>query len=241
MAGTGAECAWSGRFSSVSQQCGFLFDRACDGCCQLPRLRRRQCVQRQAKTIEVVFDEVRAIFENWEKRSDGFHYARKQEFWHTEGNFDFIGALSEERRAAWRIQFFTRAFASGIRKVCVMDASKLEIAAVRTYVEALPWPFPMERADNEIKTLTGDAKVVAYRHKDESGPEGGQVWILWVAAGDPNATVEIPVSGKVVTVAQTDGTKTQHEAKDGRITAELVGDKKMAPPIIAVDRRASAP
>src|SRR4051794_16200619 len=109
------------------------------------------------RTVERVFGEMCDVFERWESAAAGFHYARKREYWHTEGNFDFIGALSAERRAAWRIQFFTRAFAAGIRKVCVMDASGREQAAVRGYVRVLPWPFPMQPADAEVKVLRGDA------------------------------------------------------------------------------------
>lgn len=121
-----------------------------------------------------------------------------------------------------------------------MDASELEIAAVRAYVEALPWPFPMQRVDDQVRALTPGAYVVAYRHMDGSRPEDGQVWILWAAAGSPNATVEVPVASKSVTVVQTDGTKANRQAQGRRITVDLLGDKKMAPPIIVVDRGVSA-
>jgi hypothetical protein len=56
-----------------------------------------------SRTIGQVFDDVSGVFEKWEQRVPGFTYARKPEYWHTEGNYDFIGALSKERRAAWRI------------------------------------------------------------------------------------------------------------------------------------------
>ena len=189
------------------------------------------------RTIEVVFDEVRVLFERWEGGSPGFSYSRKQEYWHTEGNFDFIGALSEKRRAAWRLQFFTRAFAAGVRKVCVMDAAELEIVAVRAYVAALPWPFPMNRADNEVKLLTGGTNLVAYRHLDGSKPDEGQVWVLWTAAGSANATIELPAHNTTVTLISTDGSKTQQEPVAGRVTVELTGDQKMSPPVLVVDRK----
>lgn len=189
------------------------------------------------RTIEVVFDEVRDIFERWESRSPGFSYSRKQEYWHTEGNFDFIGALSEKRRAAWRMQFFTRAFAAGVRKVCVMDAAELEIVAVRAYVAALPWPFPMNRADREIKVLTGGTNVVAYRHLDGNQPDEGQVWVLWTTPGSPNATVELPSHNPSVILIRTDGAKTQQKPVAGRVTVELMGAPKMAAPVLVVDRK----
>jgi hypothetical protein len=189
------------------------------------------------RTVEVVFDEMRTLFERWENGSPGFSYSRKQEYWHTEGNFDFIGALSEKRRAAWRIQFFTRAFAAGVRKVCVMDAAELEIVAVRAYVAALPWPFPMNRADREIKVLTGGVNLVAYRHLDGSQPDEGQVWVLWTEPGSANATIELPAHNTTVTLISTDGSKIQQEPVAGRVTVELTGDKKMAPPVLVVDRK----
>ncbi|MGA2253231.1 MAG: hypothetical protein ABSG53_01100, partial [Thermoguttaceae bacterium] len=77
-------------------------------------------------TVERLLESIRGVFNRWESRAPGFHYAKKREYWHTEGNYDFVGWLSADRRAAWRIQFFTRAFAAGVRKVCVMDASERE-------------------------------------------------------------------------------------------------------------------
>jgi hypothetical protein len=190
----------------------------------------------EPRTVEVVFDEVRSIFERWESNSPEFAYARKREYWHTEGNFDFIGALSEPRRAAWRMQFFTRAFAAGVRKVCVMDAAELEIVAVRAYIAALPWPFPMHRIDREVKVLTGGTNVVAYRHLDGNQPDEGQVWVLWMAPGSTNATIELSAYSPTVTLIRTDGSKIQQEPVGGRVTVELTGDQKMAPPVLFVDR-----
>ena len=186
------------------------------------------------RTVEVVWSEVRELFENWENRSDGFHYTRKHEYWHTEGNFDFIGALSEKRRGAWRMQFFTRAFAAGIRKVCVMDASRLEQISIKTYVGALPWPFPMQRADHAVKVLSG--QVVTYLHKDGLTPEDGQVWILWAVPGSGDAIVEVPTIQKVAVTLEVDGTKHQQETTKGLISVKLIGDEKMAPPTLIVDR-----
>ena len=157
----------------------------------------------EPRTIAQVLDDVSEVFAQWENVSPEFAYGRKQEFWHTEGNFDFIGALSAERRAAWRIQFFTRAFAAGIRKVCVMDASEKERLAVRAYVDALPWPFPMREATAEIKVLQGS--VAAFRHPDGNEPGAGQVWVLWAIANTGDATVEIPALRHSIDVISVDG------------------------------------
>jgi hypothetical protein len=188
------------------------------------------------RTIGQVLDDVSAVFENWEEGTPGFTYSRKQEYWHTEGNFDFIGALSSERRAAWRIQFFTRAFATGIRKVCVMDATEKERAAVRAYVRALPWPFPMQPADNDLKVLHG--RATAFRHLDGAGADDGQVWVLWALASAGNAAVEVPARRERVEVVWADGRTETLSARGGRVRLDLQGDAKMPAPILVVDRPA---
>jgi hypothetical protein len=188
----------------------------------------------EPRTIGQVFENVRTVFEKWEQRIPGFTYPRKQEYWHTEGNFDFLGVLSAERRAAWRMQFFTRAFAAGLRKVCVMDASQPERAAVRAYVRALPWPFPINAADAEIRPLHG--RVTAFRHTEVEQPDGGQVWILWAVAGTGDARVEVPTLRERVTLVQVDGSESVKSASGRRVVVELKGDRKMAPPVLIIDR-----
>ncbi len=133
------------------------------------------------------------------------------------------------------MQFFTRAFAAGIRKVCVMDASKLERVAVKAYVEALPWPFPMERSDRLVKVESG--QVVVYRHLDGRTSEDGEVWVLWPVPGRGEAIVRVPVTQSLVVVAQVDGTIRQQEATNGIVSLTLPGDAKMAPPILILDRK----
>jgi hypothetical protein len=188
----------------------------------------------EPRTIGQVLDDVAGEFEKWEGKTPGFTDDRKLEFWHTEGNFDFIGVLSAERRAAWRMQFFTRAFAAGIRKVCVMDASAKERIAVRAYVQALPWPFPMKPADDEVKVVRG--RVTAFRHSDGSGAEGGAVWVVWAVAGTGGASIEVPVRRGSVKVILVDGKTVNLNATGGRVRIDLQGDAKMAAPVIIVDR-----
>jgi len=188
-------------------------------------------------TIGPVLDGVSAVFEKWEQRAPGFTYARKLDYWHTEGNFDFIGVLSAERRAAWRMQFFTRAFAAGLRKVCVMDASAPEQAAVRAYIKALPSPFPMEPADTNVIVQRGTVR--AFRHLDAATPGAGQVWVLWAAADTGDAQVEVPVIRDRVTLIQVDGSETMADSPGHRLVVKLEGDRKMAPPVIIIDRAAA--
>ena len=188
----------------------------------------------EPRTIVQVFEDVRAVFEKWEQRAPGFTYARKQDYWQTEGNFDFIGILSSERRAAWRVQFFTRAFAAGIRKVGIMDPSVLEQKAVRFYVSTLPNPFPMLPATNEVVVIRG--MVAAFRHPDGPDPDAGQVWILWAVAGTGAAQVEVPVKRERVEVISLDGKSHPLTANAGRLRVDLPQDSKMPAPVIMVDR-----
>lgn len=187
-----------------------------------------------SRTVAQVFDDVRAVFEKWEERAPGFTYYRKQDYWHTEGNFDFLGILSSERRAAWRIQFFTRAFAAGIRKVAVMDASAAEQTTVRAYVATLPNPFPILPASNEIVVVAGNVSV--FRHPDGLEPTSGQVWIIWALADSGPATVSVPVQRERVRIVSVNGQSTEIGAGDGRVRIELKGDSKMAAPVLVVDR-----
>jgi len=191
-----------------------------------------------SRTIGQVVDDVSAVFEKWEQRASGFSYARKQEYWHTEGNFDFVGILSAERRAAWRFQFLTRAFAGGIRKVCVMDASAPEQRAVRAYVNALPNPFPMLDASSEVTVVQGQVSV--FRHPDGAEPNAGQVWIVWPQANTGDASVEIPARRTRVQVVSVDGTSRTVTASNGCVRFDLKGDAKMAPAALVIDRMAPA-
>jgi len=198
------------------------------------------------RTIETVFSEIRDVFERWENRVPGFTYSRKQEYWHTEGNFDFFGILSRDRRAAWRIQFLTRAFAAGIRKVMVMDASRAEQAAVRAYIETLPDPFPMRRANDLVKPLKG--KPVVFCHFDSTKVDAGRVWVAWAVAGTGDAEVEFPCqsrgeggvpmrdSERFIKAVQVDGAQMIMTPTNNCLRIHLRGDAKMAPPVVLIDR-----
>ena len=189
---------------------------------------------RTGRTVEVVFDETRDVFERWQNRAAGFAYPRKQEYWHTEGNFDFFGILSKERRAAWRIQFFTRAFAAGIRKVVVMDASGPEQVAVRAYTQALPDPFPMQRANDRVTILSGTP--VAFYHPDTTNTNAGVVWILWAAARTGDAELAIPCLRPQVKQVSVDGTEAMVTKTNNLLRIHLRGDDKMPPPVLVIDR-----
>jgi hypothetical protein len=186
------------------------------------------------RDIELAFNEIRAVFERAESSSQGFAFAPKREYWHTEGNFDFLGILSAPRRAAWRMQFMTRAFAAGVAKVCVMDPSRAEQAAIRTYIEALPNPFPMRRMSNQVDVLSGRATV--FWHPDPSAPGSGGVWVLWAEAGTGGATVSVPIERAEAIIRQVDGASQTVRPAKGRVTIELRGDAKMAPPVLIIDR-----
>lgn len=181
------------------------------------------------RTIETAFSEIQTVFEQYEN-TPGFTYQRKQDYWHTEGNFDFLGILSAKRRAAWRFQFFTRAFAAGIRKVIIMDASNSEQDAVRAYIKALPNPFPMLPATKEIKVLKG--RAIAFRHPRD---KNSHVWIVWAQADTGNALVEIPVQKQQIEIVEVDGKKRRADTRNQRLRLSLKGDVKMPPPLLIID------
>jgi hypothetical protein len=186
------------------------------------------------RTVEVAFGEVRDLFEKWERGAEGFHYARKRHYWHTEGNYDFLGVMSARRRAAWRMQFFTRAFAAGIRKVNVMDANAVEQAAVRAYVAALPAPFPMRRVREGFKVVRGEP--VVYLHEDGQAAGAGRVWVMWAKANTGEAEVQVPCGRQAAEWVSTEGVRAGVSAADGQVQVKLRGDKKMAAPVLVIDR-----
>jgi DNA-nicking Smr family endonuclease len=185
-------------------------------------------------TIVDALEQVREVYERNEDRSPAHAYARKQDYWHTEGNLDFIGAMSKERRAAWRFQFMTRAFAAGIRKVVVMDASAPEQLAVKTYIQALPDPFPMLPANREIRVDRGQA--VVFRHPEPESDGGGNVWVAWAVAGTGDAEVEIPTKLEQLEVVSVTGQKEFVPAKEGFVRVSLRGEAMMAPPVLLIER-----
>lgn len=191
------------------------------------------------RTVEVVFGEVRDVFEAWENRAPGFTYPRKLDYWHTEGNFDFLGVLSRERRAAWRVQFLTRAFAAGVRKVMVMDASAPEQAAVRAYIRALPNPFPMERVNERYKVVRGTP--VVFRHQDTASAGARSVWVLWAVAGTGAAEVELADIGAQAKTIQIDGKESLVVSTNGSVLIHLGGDQKMPPPLIVISEPPARP
>jgi len=178
------------------------------------------------RDIDLAFDEIRALF--------GQASFPQREYWQTEGNFDFLGILSARRRAAWRMQFMTRAFAAGVAKVCVMDASPIEQTAVRAYIDALPHPFPMFRMSNQVDVIAGRANV--FWHPDQPQATHGGVWILWAEAETGNASVSLPAGRSKAILRQVDGSQSVLQATNGRLTILLRADAKMAPPVLILDR-----
>ncbi len=185
------------------------------------------------RTIERDFADARDVFEKAESCAPGFAYTRKQDYWHTEGNYDFFGVMSAERRAAWRFQFFTRAFAAGIRKVVVMDASPAERVAVRAYIQVLPNPFPMIPASKEISVTRGQA--VAFKHPVTDDSKTRAVWVIWPVANTGDASVEVPVTASLVNIVGVDGRTNTVSSSAGKVSLQLKGDKKMAPGLLVLD------
>jgi hypothetical protein len=120
----------------------------------------------------------------------------------------------------------------------VMDPSPPEQAAVRTFVAVLPDPFPMLSATDQIEATNG--RAMAFRHADRGGNANGQVWIVWALAGSGGAVVRLPVVQDRVDVVTVAGHWETVRAKDGHVQIELLGDAKMPPPVLVVDRPAES-
>jgi hypothetical protein len=96
----------------------------------------------------------------------------------------------------------------------------------------------MQPADAEVKVLRG--RVATFHHPDGERSEAGQVWILWAIADTGDAQVEVPVPRERVTLVQVDGSESVPSAPGHWLTLELKGDRKMAPPVIVIDRSIEA-
>lgn len=184
-------------------------------------------------TAGSVMRQVLAPFLAWQEKTEGA--AKGFPCWHTEGNFDFVGVTPQEERAAWRFQFFARSFAAGVAKVVVMDASEKEQAAVKTFVEVLPDPFPIVPAEHQLTVLEG--KVVAYRHTEPART----VWVLWAKNGTPGAKVEVPVSGESARIYNVDGRVKTVNSDEGNILVALPGGERISPSVLIEDRFGSQP
>ena len=75
----------------------------------------------------------------------------------------------------------------------------------------------------------------------DSIAEYGQQFVLWEVADTGTAQVEVRVVRERVALVQVDGPRTECRAAGGRLTVDLKGDAKTAPPVLVVDRSASEP
>ena len=181
--------------------------------------------------IQQVFADVRAVFERFEEQ-EGFEYAPKLHYWHTEGGYDYLSFASDTKRANWMLQFFARSFHAGMRKVTIQDAHGfvLQQAAVRTMVELLPDPFPMERVNAELGIDRDDAEVFRVIRDD-----GATVYLLWAANGVWRRRVSLPVSSKRVVRVSRDGEREPLEASGGEVELVLRGSSPFSEPLFVVD------
>jgi len=185
------------------------------------------------ETVECHFLEIRDTFQAWET-VPGFEYDRKQEYWHTEGNFDFgLGNLSNDQKASWYLQFLTRAFAAGVRKACIMDATPEERTAVGIYTALLPRPHPMEYVPQDVDVLAG--KALVFRHPRSPDPRDGFVWVLWAADGTPGARVRIPVLHPLIRVFRHDGATRTLQPAGHRLVLDLEGGRDASATYLVVD------
>jgi hypothetical protein len=123
-----------------------------------------------------------------------------------------------------------------VSKVCVMDPSADERAAVKAYIAALPWPFPMRPADADVTVQSGQATAFCHRGGDDS--KSGRVWIVWPVANTGDAKVRIPVVHDHLKVVAVDGKESTVDASASghTIDVDLKGDPKMAAGVLVIDR-----
>jgi len=82
--------------------------------------------------------------------------------------------------------------------------------------------------------LSGAA--VSFCHLDNTKADAGRVWILWAAAGAGDAEAGVPTVQKQVRRLLVDGSDTLVTRADSILRVHLPGDKKMAPPVLLIDR-----
>lgn len=182
--------------------------------------------------IECRFSELREVVERFEGQP-GFEYERKLEYWHTEGNYQFLKMIREELRANWRWQFFTRAFAAGVRKVNVMDpGNEQELTSIQRYVQLFPDPFPMFDETDNLGLSREEA--FAFRHPGRVFGVEGNFWIIWAANGAKDTSLSLPAEGDEVLVLDVDGTETRLPVVGGLVSVPVEA-KKISPPRVVID------
>ena len=190
-----------------------------------------------------IVPEHEAIRDTWMAYADqpGFEFdAGALTFWHTEGGYDF--ALDEPagfgRREFWFIQWFTRAFTSGVQRVTVQDQhrSPASQAAVRTMLTLLPDPHPMEDVTEDL----GYDRESAHIHRVERASDGGWTYIAYAENQTAGTTVELPVRGPAALVTTT-GDVTPLDVVDGMVVVDLPGLTLFSEPYFVVELTPDAP
>ena len=136
----------------------------------------------------------------------GHEYAPKTELWHTEGGFGFI-ADDPEGKKHWIIQWLTQAFAAGVTKATIMDASPEQARAVRTMTCLLPDPFPMV----DVTAAVGANPAATFVFRATRNTDGGATYVAWARTGEGNIfppQVSLPVNSDDVKIVTWDGAVT---------------------------------
>lgn len=117
------------------------------------------------------------------------------------------------------------------------DRSLPELAACQqiNYQETLP------RANSEPNTIAPSQGGGKRRNEIGMNAQLAQDQlftspVLWAVADQGDAQVEVPVIRDRVTLVQVDGSNTEHRLSGHALTVNLKGDRKMAPPVLVVDR-----
>jgi hypothetical protein len=171
----------------------------------------------------------------------GYTYAPKTELWHTEGGFGFV-ADDPQGKQNWVVQWLTQAFAFGVTKATIMDATPEEARAVRTMTCLLPNPFPVVNVTTAVGANPSDAFVF----RSTRNTDGGSTFVAWARSGGGNVIsghVTVPVTGSNVKIVSRDGVVSAASVTTNPVTGAKTatvdlptGGGPFNPPVFVVDQ-----
>lgn len=139
---------------------------------------------------------------------------------------------SETKRENWVIQWFCRAFAAGVRKVMVKDASPGMARSVKTMVELLPDPFPMEQVNKRIGVSLESASV----YRVERRSDGGWTYVAWAENGSwLDRSIELPIRSERAFKVSRDGKRKELTVSNGHVHVTLSSGTPFAEPVFVVE------
>ena len=201
-------------------------------------------------SVENAYTQVRDVFTAHEK-TRGFSYRPKTSYWCTECTLDYFTSQQVPAQspvnpyAAWRVQWFSRAFALGVDKLTVMDPSPQEVQAVATYLRIMPNPHGI----TEVTTALGyDPKQVRIFRLVAPGDRH---WIYQAFVQPPcedpfacdasttNAlptTLQLPVRGAAPTLETMSGSTSPLQPSGGMVSVTVSPGEPYGASVYVIDQ-----